>query len=86
MRKVKCNKCGHVGSENEFPKGMDFLQESFIKNCAKCDNSQSPGDASMRMFGGERPFVFVRDSEPEITGDKSVDALPAVMHKASEAS
>lgn len=57
---VKCNKCGYVGSESEFPKGNDFLQQAYIAACPKCDNRQSPGDASMRMFGGQRPFEYVR--------------------------
>lgn len=84
--KVKCNKCGHVGDESEFPKGRDFLQQQFIAGCPQCQNRQSPGDASMRMFGGDRPFSFVRGEEPEVIGTKPSDAIPNVMHKASEAS
>ena len=86
-RQVKCNKCGHVGPEDEFPHERDFFQNRFIASCPKCDNRQSIGDASMRMFGGERPFIFVdRNVEPKVTGDKPVDALPSVLHRASEAS
>lgn len=79
-RKVKCNKCGHIGEEAEFPKGRDFFQNAYIAKCPKCDNRQSPGDASMRMFGGERPFEFVRADE------KSGTAIGQVFHDAEEAS
>ena len=79
---VKCNKCGYVGDESEFPKGRDFFQDSYIKSCPKrCGNGQSPGAASMRMMGGERPFVFVRDAMP-----KGTDALDITLHRAAEAS
>jgi predicted nucleic-acid-binding Zn-ribbon protein len=83
---VKCNKCGYVGDEKEFPTGRDFFQSSYIAKCPKCDNRQNPGDASMRMFGGERPFVYVRGEEPKPTGDKLADAVPTVMYRANEAS
>jgi len=83
---VRCNKCGYVGNDDEFPKGRDFFQRSYVKGCPKCDNRQNPGDASMRMFGNERPFSFIRADEPEITGNKIGDALPAVLHRAKEAS
>jgi hypothetical protein len=59
--------------------GRDFFQNPYIAGCPKCDNRQSPGDASMRAFGGSRPFEFVRDSEP-------TDALGATLHRAGEAS
>lgn len=80
--KVKCNKCGYVGPENEFPKGQDFFQIKYVASCPKseCDNRQSPGDASMRTFGGKRPFVFVRD-EP-VTDDP----LLVTIHRSKEAS
>lgn len=77
--KVKCNKCGYVGDESEFKKGRDFFQNKFIAGCPKCDNRQSPGDASMRAFGGERPFVFIREQEP-------ADPMGKVFHRADEAS
>ena len=80
MRKVKCNKCDYVGDRDEFPTGYDFLQQPYIKECPKCDNRQSPGDASMRMFGGERPFVFLREDAP------GKDPLSEVLHSAGEAS
>ena len=83
---VKCNKCGQTAPESEFPHGRDFFQQSYISGCPKCDNRQSPGDASMRMFGGPRPFEFVRELEPEATGDRLLDALPVVKHRANEAS
>lgn len=79
MKKVKCNKCGFVGDYEEFPKGNDFFQNSYIKSCPKCDNWQTPGDASMRMFGGKRPFEFVRVE----AGDSPIET---VMHNAGEAS
>ena len=79
MKKVKCNKCGFVGNEDEFKKGRDFFQNSFISGCSKCDNSQNGGDASMRMFGGERPFSYVRIESPK-------DALGKVLHDAEDAS
>lgn len=80
MKKVKCNKCGYVGQEDEFPKGRDFLQNRYIARCPQCDNRQTPGGASMRMMGGERPFVYMREDEP--TGD----SLDIVLHRADEAS
>ncbi len=77
---VKCNKCGYVGDESEFPKGQDFFQNSYISGCPKrCDNYQSPGDASMRGFGGERPFVYLRPNESRTVGEQ-------VTFNASEAS
>lgn len=59
--KVKCNKCGYVGEESEFPKGRDFFQRPYIHSCPKnCGNSQSPGNASMSMFpNNQSPFVFI---------------------------
>lgn len=81
MANVKCNKCGHVGDEAEFPKGRDFFQNSYIARCPKeCGNVQSPGDASMRMFGGQRPFEYVRE-EPT-----TKDPLAVTLHRAGEAS
>lgn len=77
--KVRCNKCNYIGQIGEFPKGHDFFQNTYVAGCPKCDNTQSPGDASMRMFGGERPFSLVRDPEPN-------DVLGKVMHRAEEAS
>jgi len=79
-RKVKCNKCGFVGDESEFPKGHDFFQNSYIAGCPKCDNRQSPGGASMRGFGGERPFEYIR--EIPVTSDP----LVVTLTRASEAS
>jgi len=86
IMKVKCNKCNYVGDESKFPKDRDFFQKPYIASCPKCDNCQSPGDASMRMFGGKRPFSYVRESEPEIKGNKLSDALPTGTHRESEAS
>lgn len=79
-RIVKCNKCGYTGEEKEFPKGNDFFQNTYIAGCPKCDNRQNPGDASMRMFGGERPFSFVQPKK------KSGTALEQVFHDAGQAS
>lgn len=79
--RVKCNKCGYIGDESEFPNGRDFFQNGYIASCPKnCGNRQSPGDASFRAFGGERPFVYVRDGEPDGT------PIGTVMHRAGEAS
>lgn len=77
---IKCNKCGYVGQEPEFPKGRDFFQVAYISGCPKCDNRQNPGDASMRMFGGNRPFEYVREAP------KADDPISTVMHRAEEAS
>lgn len=79
--KVKCNKCGHVGEEADFPKGRDFFQNLYVAACpTKCGNSQSPGGASFRMGGGERPFSYVTDDvEP-------ADPLGKVLHRAGSAS
>lgn len=81
--KVKCNKCGYIGDESEFPKGRDFFQFTFISGCPKkCGNSQSPGSASLRMMPSDekRPFEYVR-SEP-----KNKTPLGKVLHQADEAS
>lgn len=79
-RTVKCSKCGHLGPESGFRVGHDFFQNPYIAGCPKCDNRQSPGDASMRMFGGERPFVYVRQQPVD------ADAASQVMRRAGEAS
>jgi len=81
--KVKCNKCGYIGDESEFPKGRDFFQFSYISGCPKkCGNHQSAGDASMRMMPSDekRPFEYIRDDMKDNT------LLGKVLHKASEAS
>ena len=84
---VRCNKCDYIGNEDEFPTGRDLFQKPYIASCPKkCGNRQNPGDASMRMFDNERPFSFVRGDEPEITGNKTENALPTVIHRATEAS
>lgn len=79
MKQVKCNGCGYMGDEDGFKKGRDFFQNSFISGCPKCDNSQNEGDASMRMFGGERPFSYIRAEAPK-------DSLGKVLHDADDAS
>lgn len=81
--KVKCNKCGYIGDESEFPKGRDFFQFSFIKACPKnCGNMQSPGDASMRAMPDDkkRPFEYIREESKDKT------PLGKTMHRAKEAS
>jgi len=81
--KVKCNKCGYIGDESEFPKGRDFFQFTYISGCPKnCGNYQSSGDASLRMMPSDekRPFEYIR-CEPQ---DKTL--LGKVLHKANEAS
>ena len=85
---VKCNKCGHIAAESEFPKERDLFQKSYIASCPnpECDNRQTPGDASFRMFGGKRPFEYVRAPEPEVTGDKMEDGVAAVFYRSHEAS
>ncbi len=77
---VKCNKCGYTADEKEFPTGNDFFQNTYIRGCPNCDNSQNPGDASMRMFGGERPFVYVQQEE------KIDDVVLEVLKRSEEAS
>ena len=77
--KVKCNKCGYVGPREDFPKGQDFFQNEYVKGCPKCDNHQNPGDASMRMFGGERPFSFIREDAPD-------EPVSKTLHRSHEAS
>jgi len=78
--KIKCNKCGYIGDEKEFLKGRDFFQNEYIKGSPKCSNSQNPGDASMRMFGGERPFTYIREKE------RTGSPLGKVLHDSNEAS
>jgi hypothetical protein len=75
---VKCNGCGYVGDESTFEVGRDLFQNKFVAGCPKCKNRQSPGDASMRMFGGQRPFEYVRE---KISGNP----LAVTLHNASEA-
>ncbi len=77
--KIKCNGCGHVGEKCEFRVDQDFFGHAFISGCPKCANRQNPGDASMRMFGGSRPFEIVRAAEPD-------DPMGATWHRAGEAS
>jgi NAD-dependent SIR2 family protein deacetylase len=77
--KVKCNKCGHIGDEESFPHGRDFFQNKYVASCPKCDNRQDPGSASMRAFGAQRPFEYVREDSTGTVHDK-------IMHNASEAS
>ena len=76
---IKCNKCGHIAPSSDFPKDRDFFQKEFIAARPKCGNRQNPGDASMRMFGGDRPFEGVRP-------DASRTILDKVLHQAGEAS
>lgn len=83
--KIKCNKCGHVGDESEFPKGRDFFQNSYIAGCPKCDNRQSPGDASMRMFGGKRPFERAEEFAPIEVTDKP-SAIAETLRRADNVS
>jgi len=80
--KVKCNKCGYIGDESEFPKGRDFFQFTFISGCPKkCGNYQNPGDASLRMMpSGERPFEYIRSESKDKT------SLGKVLHQSDEAS
>jgi hypothetical protein len=73
--KVKCNKCDYIGDESEFPKGRDFLQKEFIKKCAnkKCDNFQTEGDASLRMFPNRKhPFEFIREEAKGTSLEKTI--------------
>jgi hypothetical protein len=77
---IRCNKCGHVGEESEFPKDRDFFQHQYIAGCPKCDNRQDPGSASMRMFGGKRPFETVDGPAP------SKDPLTETLRRAGEVS
>lgn len=80
-RKVKCNGCGYIGDESEFPKGRDFFQNQFISGCPKCNNCQSPGGASLRMMPGQKhPFEFVK------TIGKSDNPAIRVFQDANEAS
>lgn len=80
---VRCNKCGHEGPEDEFPKGRDFFQNPFIAGCSQsgCSQRQSPGDASMRGFGGERPFSYVGR-----TSAAPNDLIGTVIQRSSDAS
>jgi hypothetical protein len=82
---IKCNKCSYIGDESEFPKGRDFFQNPYIAGCPKCDNHQSPGNASMRMFGGERPFERIADSKPIQITDHNT-ALAETLRRAESAS
>ena len=83
MKQVKCNKCGYVGDASEFPKGRDFLQNTYIAACPqKCGNRQSPGGASLRMMPGQgHPFIFIDRPPPA-----SSDVLDVTLHEAGEAS
>jgi len=77
---IKCNKCGYVGDESEFPTGRDFVQYTFwVAGCPKCDNRQSLGDAYAIPFGENRPFEYVLTEGPE-------DPIGQTLHRAKEAS
>lgn len=81
--KIKCNKCGYIGEESEFPRGKDFFQNTFISGCPKkCGNSQNPSSASLRMMPSDekRPFEYVREETKDNT------PLGKVLHQADEAS
>ena len=80
-RYVKCNKCGFVGLESDFGQNHDFCQRVFVSRCPKCDNHQTPGDASMRVFGGQRPFEYIDRIAPP-----KGDALAKVLYNGDEAS
>jgi len=87
--RVKCNKCGHVAEEADFPKGRDFCGTPYVKACPKCDNATTPGDASMRMFdrfGKPAPFVYVDRPRRIKDGDKWGDAVKETLDRAGEAS
>ena len=87
IKQVKCNKCGYVGPIDDFRKGRDFFQNAYVAGCPKCDNRQSPGDASMRALGGARPFVFVERAEELVPkGSTPAEVWPTVLHRAEEAS
>ena len=80
-RAVKCSRCGYEGPECEFQKGRDFFQHTYIAACPKrCGNRQSPGEASFRAFGGDRPFVYVDRA------DESGTVIERVVHRSTEAS
>ena len=81
--KIKCNKCGYIGDISEFPKGNDFLQQTYIAACPKCDNRQSPGGASMRMFDNKRPFERVNESAEIKVTDKP-SALAETVRRANQ--
>ena len=58
---VTCGKCGFSADSAVFQHGLDFFQKPFIAACPKCDNRNSPGQASMNMFAGTpRPFKMER--------------------------
>jgi hypothetical protein len=77
---IRCNKCGFEGPQSEFRMGSDFFGKPFVSGCPECENRQNPGDASMRMFGGERPFSAIRP------GPASDSPLTTVLHSAEDAS
>ena len=83
MTNVRCNKCGHVADESEFPKGRDFFQHEYIRSCPRggCGNRQSPGLASMRMLDDERPFVYLREGTAP-----DAEPLTVLLHRSEEAS
>lgn len=83
--KIKCNKCGHVGELEEFPQGNDFFQNRYVAACPKCDNRQSPGDASMRMFGGKRPFERAEET-PTIEVKDRNSALAETLRRSNSVS
>jgi len=79
--KVRCTKCNYVDDKGKFKTGRDFFQKEYISGCPKCNNHQSPGNASLRMMPDmEHPFVFVRDENPDD------NPLNKTLHNASEAS
>ena len=88
---VKCNKCGFVADIDQFTIGHDFFQNPYVAACPNCDNNQTPGGASVRGFGGERPFEYIRgaqkSNDPELTTRlRTWDMFGAVVARMSEAS
>lgn len=86
-RVVRCTKCDREGPAYEFPQDRDFFQKWFISGCANsdCDNSQSPGQAALRMMPGHKsPFVYVDETPHDVPMPKS--ALAKVMDDAEKAS
>lgn len=81
---IKCNKCGYIGEDKEFPIGHDFFQCSYVSGCPKCDNQQNPGDASMRIFGGKRPFERVETMPIKVTDLET--AIMETIRRANEVS
>lgn len=77
-RQVKCNRCGHIGPESEFPKGRDFFQNAYIRACPTgCGKPERTGTR-------EKETAMSKITSGEWTAEcvVTLDAVEDVINKA----